>query len=93
MFVLELSCNTSVSFTQQALVLPEKFQHILRVLNTNIDGKQKVMFALTYIKVSAENYLLLIIIFPQSKLFLLDLLYVLAIQSYHNQLYFDLLHV
>ena len=26
------------------------FQHILRVLNTNLDGKVKVMFALTSIK-------------------------------------------
>jgi len=33
-----------------ALVVPEKFQHILRVLNTNIDGKIKVPFALTSIK-------------------------------------------
>ena len=40
----------SLSFSQ-ALVLPEKFQHILRVLNTNIDGKQKIMFGLTSIKV------------------------------------------
>eukprot|EP00171_Calliarthron_tuberculosum_P014028 IDg14028t1 len=28
----------------------EDFQHILRVLNTNIDGRNKVMFALTAIK-------------------------------------------
>eukprot|EP00824_Muranothrix_gubernata_P015986 TRINITY_DN33301_c0_g1_i1.p1 TRINITY_DN33301_c0_g1~~TRINITY_DN33301_c0_g1_i1.p1 ORF type:complete len:154 (-),score=43.99 TRINITY_DN33301_c0_g1_i1:88-549(-) len=33
-----------------ALVVDDKFQHILRVLNTNIDGKNKVMFALTAIK-------------------------------------------
>lgn len=33
------------------MVIPEGFQHILRVLGTNIDGKQKVMFALTAIKV------------------------------------------
>ena len=32
------------------LVLPDKFQHILRVMNTNIDGRRKVMFALTAIK-------------------------------------------
>ncbi len=30
--------------------MPEKFQHILRVMNTNIDGKIKVPFALTSIK-------------------------------------------
>ncbi|KAJ6938779.1 40S ribosomal protein S18 [Populus alba x Populus x berolinensis] len=33
-----------------ALVANEEFQHILRVLNTNVDGKQKIMFALTSIK-------------------------------------------
>uniref|UniRef100_A0A8D8PWT5 Small ribosomal subunit protein uS13 n=1 Tax=Cacopsylla melanoneura TaxID=428564 RepID=A0A8D8PWT5_9HEMI len=33
-----------------SLVIPEKFQHILRVMSTNIDGKRKVMFALTAIK-------------------------------------------
>jgi len=32
-------------------VIPEKFQHILRVMNTNIDGRRKVAFALTAIKV------------------------------------------
>lgn len=35
----------------QALVVPEKFQHILRLLNTNIDGKEKCLFAFTAIKV------------------------------------------
>ncbi|XP_065313030.1 small ribosomal subunit protein uS13 [Gordionus sp. m RMFG-2023] len=33
-----------------ALVLPEKFQHILRLMNTNIDGKVKIVYALTSIK-------------------------------------------
>lgn len=28
----------------------EDFQHILRVQNTNVDGKQKIMFAMTSIK-------------------------------------------
>ena len=28
----------------------DAFQHILRVLNTNVDGKQKIMFALTAIR-------------------------------------------
>lgn len=32
------------------MVIPEKFQHILRILSTNIDGKRKVMFAMTAIK-------------------------------------------
>ncbi|NWH55562.1 RS18 protein, partial [Fregata magnificens] len=34
----------------QSLVIPEKFQHILRVLNTNIDGRRKIAFAITAIK-------------------------------------------
>jgi hypothetical protein len=35
----------------QALVMNEsEFTHILRILNTNIDGRQKVMFAMTNIK-------------------------------------------
>lgn len=34
----------------QSLVANEEFQHILRVLNTNVDGKKKIMFALTSIK-------------------------------------------
>eukprot|EP00731_Ephydatia_muelleri_P016270 Em0009g694a len=33
-----------------ALVIPDKFQHILRILNTNIDGRHKIMFALKSIK-------------------------------------------
>ena len=33
-----------------SLVVPPNFQHILRVMNTNIDGKTSVMFALTSIK-------------------------------------------
>ena len=37
-------------FERQSLVANEDFQHILRVLNTNVDGKQKIMFALTSIK-------------------------------------------
>merc|ERR1712212_222480 len=39
-----------------SLVIPEKFQHILRVLNTNIDGKQKIMFAMTSIKGVGRGY-------------------------------------
>ncbi|CAA2954149.1 40S ribosomal protein S18-like [Olea europaea var. sylvestris] len=33
-----------------SLIANEDFQHILRVQNTNVDGKQKIMFALTSIK-------------------------------------------
>merc|ERR1712002_147113 len=35
---------------KMSLVLPEKFQHILRILNTNIDGKRNITFALCAIK-------------------------------------------
>lgn len=34
----------------QSLMAGEEFQHILRVLNTNVDGKQKVMYAMTSIR-------------------------------------------
>lgn len=32
-------------------MIPEKFQHILRLMNTNIDGREKCLFAFTAIKV------------------------------------------
>nr|XP_042130354.1 40S ribosomal protein S18-like [Peromyscus maniculatus bairdii] len=38
------------------LVIPEKFQHILRVLNTNIDGRRKIAFAITAIKGVGRRY-------------------------------------
>ncbi|EEA07232.1 40S ribosomal protein S18, putative [Cryptosporidium muris RN66] len=31
-------------------VMDQEFQHILRIMNTNVDGRQKVMYALTAIK-------------------------------------------
>lgn len=43
-------------FNLQSLVLPEKFQHILRIMGTNIDGKRKVMFAMTAIKGVGRRY-------------------------------------
>ena len=33
-----------------SLVISPDFQHILRILNTNIDGRRKVMYALTSVK-------------------------------------------
>eukprot|EP00127_Corallochytrium_limacisporum_P006359 Clim_evm70s225 gene=Clim_evmTU70s225 len=39
-----------------ALMVPEKFQHILRILNTNVDGRVKIMFALTAIKGCGRRY-------------------------------------
>jgi small subunit ribosomal protein S18e len=38
------------------LVIPDGFQHILRVLNTNIDGRQKIMYGLTSIKGVGRRY-------------------------------------
>ncbi len=44
--------------TPAALVTGEKsnFQFILRLLNTNVEGKQKVMYALTKIKGVGRRY-------------------------------------
>merc|ERR1712098_256986 len=42
-----------------SLVVPEahvQFQHILRLLNTNVDGKRKIMYALTEIKGVCRRY-------------------------------------
>lgn len=45
-------------FRMKSLVVPDKenFQHILRVLNTNIDGKHKIMYALTSVKGVGRRY-------------------------------------
>merc|ERR1712121_23387 len=42
--------------SEMSLVIPEKFQYILRVMNTNIDGNRKVMFAITAIKGIGRRY-------------------------------------
>ncbi|MCO5595076.1 hypothetical protein L7F22_049113 [Adiantum nelumboides] len=42
--------NAPLFGIEQSLVANEEFQHILRVLNTNVDGREKIMFALTSIK-------------------------------------------
>lgn len=42
-------CCLFLLFTQ-SLIAGDDFQHILRVLNTNVDGKQKVMYAITAIR-------------------------------------------
>ncbi|XP_011835565.1 PREDICTED: 40S ribosomal protein S18-like [Mandrillus leucophaeus] len=39
-----------------SLVILEKFQDILRVLNTNIDGRRKIAFAITAIKGVGRRY-------------------------------------
>lgn len=45
-----------ICFELQSLVIPEKFQHILRIMNTNIDGKRKVGIAMTAIKGVGRRY-------------------------------------
>merc|ERR1711997_1368225 len=39
-----------------SLVIPTHGQHILRVMNTNIDGKRNIMFAITAIKGIGRRY-------------------------------------
>jgi ribosomal protein S13 len=41
---------------EQSLIAGEAFQHILRVLNTNVDGRQKIMFALTSIQGGGRRF-------------------------------------
>ena len=47
-----------LTYIYLALVSGEKsnFQFILRLLNTNVDGKQKIMYALTKIKGVGRRY-------------------------------------
>merc|ERR1712072_1136054 len=42
--------------TKMSLVIPPTFRHILRVMNTNIDGKRNIMFAITAIKGVGRRY-------------------------------------
>lgn len=44
-----LALLTKLAFVQ-SLVAEDSFQHILRVLNTNVDGKQKIVYAMTAIR-------------------------------------------
>merc|ERR1711902_313176 len=39
-----------------SLIIPANFQHILRVMNTNIDVKRNIMFAITAIKGIGRRY-------------------------------------
>lgn len=54
---MNTQANLSI-FRSTALVSGEKtnFQYILRLLNTNVDGKQKIMYALTQIKGVGRRY-------------------------------------
>ena len=54
----EQAAKTCMANPGIALVTGEKsnFQFILRLLNTNVDGKQKIMYALTKIKGVGRRY-------------------------------------
>ena len=43
-----------------SLIEPEKFQHILRLFNTNIDGRDRICHALTVVKGIGHAYALLV---------------------------------
>ncbi|KAK0409491.1 hypothetical protein QR680_004572 [Steinernema hermaphroditum] len=47
---LQQQTQYAIGDVDMSLIVPEKFQHIHRVMNTNIDGNRKVPFALTSIK-------------------------------------------
>ncbi|XP_045625086.2 small ribosomal subunit protein uS13 isoform X1 [Procambarus clarkii] len=54
--VTHRGASPSLQTAAMSLVVPEKFQHILRLMNTNIDGRRKVMFAMTAIKGVGRRY-------------------------------------
>merc|ERR1711934_1165998 len=42
--------------TTMAIVVTENFEHILRIMGTNVDGRQRVMYALTAIPGVGRRY-------------------------------------
>merc|ERR1712243_295903 len=42
--------RTHTNSAKMALLIPENFQHILRVMNTNLEGKRNTMFAIIALK-------------------------------------------
>merc|ERR1712029_894216 len=52
----QLRCSKAT----MSLVVPEKFLHILRVMNTNIDGGRKVPFAMTAIKGIGRRFAMIV---------------------------------
>merc|ERR1712038_2197966 len=52
-FPVDFDCKKT---TNMSLIIPANFQHILRVMNTNIDGKRNTMFAITAIKGVGRRY-------------------------------------
>ena len=55
-FAFVLTTSTKHFRTNMSLIIPGTFQHILRVMNTNIDGKRNIMFAITAIKGVGRRY-------------------------------------
>ena len=49
LFNLYGSCSRKLA-VKMSLISPDNFQHILRVMNTNLEGKRNTMFAITAIK-------------------------------------------
>jgi small subunit ribosomal protein S18e len=43
----------------QSLMMNDDFQHILRIVNTNVDGKQKIPFAVTSIRGVGRRFAIL----------------------------------
>ena len=70
-----LTTSTKHFRTKMSLIIPGTFQHILRVMNTNIDGKRNIMFAITAIKGVGRRYANLVlkkvrlILLPSVKIF------------------------
>lgn len=56
---LELTVSSVYSCSQSLVVGPD-FQHILRILNTNIDGRRKCWIALTSIAGIGRRFAILI---------------------------------
>merc|ERR1712210_408092 len=42
--------------TTMAIVVTENFEHILRIMGTNVDGRQRIMYALTAIPGVGRRY-------------------------------------
>ena len=49
-------CEAATTNTYGTALTRHSFQYIIRLLNTNVDGKQKVMYAMTKIKGVGRRY-------------------------------------
>merc|ERR1712154_642817 len=57
---IRLKYQLRCSIATMSLVVPEKFLHILRVMNTNIDGGRKVPFAMSAIKGIGRRFAMIV---------------------------------